>query len=526
MDVRIIDKGTSDHDDKGLTNWIWYIVPAIEDIHFPFIMKSQRSQPMIKVSKDIFLTAMDCPGMGWLKRSGHLKEIPSLGDELRMEQGMDIGRRARTLYPKGILVEDGPGKTALEMTNELLDNPRVTVIFEGYFLLDEFVARADILIKGEGGWHMVEVKSSSNDKKEYINDMAYTSMVLAGSGLDVKQTSLAVVSKEFRLGMENERLFEFIDHTEEVLPRSQELASIRNDIDELTRRSRMPEPHLRFECRKCPRFREHLSGGLENHVFDLPRISRGKFQDLQELGVESIEDIPDDFPLTANQERVARSVKGGEIIVESGLGRELDRIKWPALYLDFETFMTAIPLFPDMAPYTQVPFQYSIHRYDKIGVETGHFEYLAQANLDCRRELAEGLLRDLEGGGSILIYTSFEKRVIRYLAEICPDLSEGLNLLIDRMVDLEAIIRKNFYHPAFHGSTSIKKTLPALVPEMSYDGMAIGEGDSAMAHFTFMAWGKYDVDKINKTRNDLLEYCKLDTLAMVKLHERLIEYLI
>ena len=187
---------------------------------------------MIKVSKDIFLAAMDCPVVGWLKRSGHLKEIPTLGDELRMEQGMDIGRRARSLYPRGILVEDGPGKTAHELTNELLGNPRVTVIFEGYFLLEDFVARADILIKREDGWHMVEVKSSSNDKKEYIDDLAYTVMVLSGSGLDVRETSLAVVSKEFRLGMENEGLFRFIDHTEEVMPRARELDSMRKDIDE------------------------------------------------------------------------------------------------------------------------------------------------------------------------------------------------------------------------------------------------------------------------------------------------------
>jgi len=479
---------------------------------------------VIKVSKDIFLAAMDCPVVGWLKRSGHLKEIPTLGDELRMEQGMDIGRRARSLYPRGILGEDGPGKTAHELTNELLGNPRVTVIFEGYFLLEDFVARADILIKREDGWHMVEVKSSSNDKKEYIDDLAYTVMVLSGSGLDVRETSLAVVSKEFRLGMENEGLFRFIDHTEEVMPRARELDSMRKDIDELTNSNIRPEPHLGFQCRKCPHFREHFSGGAANHIFDLPRISSKKFHDLQELGVENIEDIPDDFPLTANQERVVRSVKGGNVIVGGGLKEELDRIEWPAFYLDFETFMTAVPLFPDMAPYTQVPFQYSIHKFSELGDESEHFEYLAQANRDGRRELAEGLLCDLKGSGSILIYTSFEKRVIRYLADIFPDLSEELNFLIDRMVDLEAIIRKNFYHPEFHGSTSIKKTLPALVPDMSYDGMAIAEGDSAMAHFTFMAWGKYDSKKMEKTRKDLLEYCKMDTLAMVKLHERLVEY--
>ena len=78
-----------------------------------------------------------------------------------------------------------------------------------------------------------------------------------------------------------------------------------------------------------------------------------------------------------------------------------------------------------------------------------------------------------------------------------------------------------YYHPAFRGRTSIKVTLPALVPEMSYKKLAIGDGDTAIAMFAKMARGNCDESEVEKICRDLLEYCRQDTLAMVKLHEQL-----
>lgn len=99
-----------------------------------------------------------------------------------------------------------------------------------------------------------------------------------------------------------------------------------------------------------------------------------------------------------------------------------------------------------------------------------------------------------------------------------------MSLLIGRLVDLEAIIRKNFYHPGFHGRTSIKRTLPVLVPGMSYDVLDIGDGYTAIAVFALLALGKYEDSEAETLKKQLQEYCKQDTLAMVTLHEQLLEY--
>ena len=124
--------------------------------------------------------------------------------------------------------------------------------------------------------------------------------------------------------------------------------------------------------------------------------------------------------------------------------------------------------------------------------------------------------------GSVIVYSTFEKTMINKLKELFPDLSQELDVIIDRLVDLHKIIRDNYYHPDFHGSTSIKKVLPVLVPDMSYDGLEITEGDSAMAAFAYLALGRYDETETNSIRNNLLDYCKKDTEAEVKVFERLV----
>ncbi|MCK4787283.1 MAG: DUF2779 domain-containing protein [Desulfobacteraceae bacterium] len=477
---------------------------------------------MRKVSKQVFLSAVTCPTLGWLVRSGQIVDTPTSADRLRMEQGIEIGRRARELYPQGILVGEPDIASAAEKTRSLMNDPNVSVIFEGTFSEDGYSTKGDILRRTPEGWHLVEVKASANDKDEFIDDMAYTAMVILRSGTVISGVSILLVSKEFRLGMDNEKLFAEIDHTQDVMRRVEEFKPLWEQIDELTSRGEKPAAELRFDCRKCETFRECLGQGIENHVFEIPRLSPPKFEKLKELGIVSIEDIPDDFELTDNQKRVSDSVRSNAPFIGDDLGSELQPISKPCYYLDFESLMTAIPLYEGVAPFTQIPTQYSIHRCESPGEITDHSEYIANPHKDCRRELAERLIRDLADEGNIVVYTHFEKRMINALISEYPYLRNDLQALASRLVDLEAIIRGNYYHPGFHGSTSIKKTLPVLVPGMSYDGLEIADGDSASAEFAFCVLGKYDDQKVESIKEQLLTYCKQDTLAMVKLHERLL----
>jgi hypothetical protein len=76
-------------------------------------------------------------------------------------------------------------------------------------------------------------------------------------------------------------------------------------------------------------------------------------------------------------------------------------------------------------------------------------------------------------------------------------------------------------HPEFKGSASIKKVLPVLVPELSYNDLDVQNGTMAIE-----AWGKTIFDNVSEdekkeTRMNLLKYCELDTLAMVEILDKL-----
>ena len=484
---------------------------------------------MKNVTKEIFLNTLTCPALGWLLRSEEGVEqlsdkVLTLGERFRIEQGLDIHNRARQLYPDGVLVKRKDIETAAQETMDLIDNPEISTIFEGTFLADNYIAKADILRRLDGSWYLTEVKSSVNDKEEFIDDMAYTGLVIKRSCFSVGTISLLLISKDYRLGMDNRALFVEIDHTGDTLDRIEQFESFWGLVNEITKASVQPKAELKLECKSCPLFEDCLGKSIDNHILEIPRLHQTKFERLKELNIVCIEDVPTDFPLSDNQARVRNCVVAGQPYISSQLKNDLDAIIWPAFYLDFETVMTAVPLYHDIGPYTQLPTQYSIHKYANIRDLIEHREYLADPSRDCRREFADNLIKDLENNGSIVVYSNFEKNVIDKLGQLYPDLAKKLNSLIERIIDLEAIIKRNFYHPDFHGSTSIKRTLPALVPEMSYESLEIADGDSASAAFAFMAWGSYrEREEIESIERNLLAYCKQDTLAMVKLHEKLCE---
>jgi len=476
------------------------------------------------INKSTFLDGLVCQTLAWHNHRGQ-SEPPTVADLLRIKEGQEIGRRAHSLFPDGILVSDRNIKSAVQRTQELIEDPDVNVIFEAAFIADGFVARADILKREGSGWHLLEVKASLNDKPELVEDLAYTAMVLTKAVIRLKQASLVLMSKDYRLGMSDEDLFILIEKTDEVNVHIAEYSKTCQQVKKAVRAKKCPKSQLIFECKGCGYFQDEcFNDDIEHHIFELPRISRTKFDNLNQLSITSISDIPDEFNLTPAQHRVRQSVVAGNPIYNrKDLSDFLSKVVWPAYYLDFETMLTALPLYPDIAPYEQVPTQYSLHIYEQLSKEIAHKEYLADPSRDCRRELTKRLLDDLGEMGSIIVYSSFEKTILNSLAALFLDLEPRIEACIDRLFDLHTAFTDYFCHPNFHGRTSIKKTLPVLVP-LTYDGLTIADGGTAMAQFARMAKGECSPDEIEEIRRDLLAYCKLDTLAMVKLHEALLAH--
>ena len=218
--------------------------------------------------------------------------------------------------------------------------------------------------------------------------------------------------------------------------------------------------------------------------------------------------------------QVKSELKNETSIDKEAIQEFVNKLNYPIYHLDFETFGLAIPVFNGSRPYQQIVFQYSLHIENKKG-NLEHKEYLAEIEgEDPRTKFITQLIQDCGKKGDILVYNiGFERGKLFDLIEFSPEHKIAISKIVDRLKDLMIPFRDRMYYtPSMHGSYSIKKVLPALVPNLSYKDLNINEGSTASNTFSQIVNGTFDGDLI-QTRKDLLAYCKLDTFAMVKILE-------
>ncbi|MEM8758008.1 MAG: DUF2779 domain-containing protein [Planctomycetota bacterium] len=433
-----------------------------------------------------------------------------------MQEGQGVHRRAQSLHPKGVFAG------SIDKTKRLILDRAVGVIFEAAFTVDGYTARADWIRRVKGGWVIGEIKSSlfneDGPKDEHLEDLAYTVMVGRRAGLPVKGCELVLMNRDWRLGMPDADLFVVTDHTVDVLPIVDEFNRLWDQVAPLLLRRSKPSPHWCWECRDCEFFVDRCVGvGISDPTFQLPYLREKKFTELTAMGVTRIAAIPSDFKLSESQQRTATAIRTKSPQINAAEIRSaLISLEWPIGYLDFETLMTAVPLYPNVAPHEQLVTQYSLHVEASPGCELSHREYLADHAQDCREELATELIRDTAGCRSIVVYSSFEKMMTRGLAKLLPTYATELAGLEAKLFDLEPVVRRGLVHPNFGGRSSIKVVLPVLAPDLSYADLNIGDGGAAVAAFAKLASREMTEEEIRPVRGALLEYCKLDTLAMVR----------
>jgi predicted RecB family nuclease len=457
----------------------------------------------------------------------HAPELAAQSDtatEAIIEQGREVGLLARQLFPGGVEVRsDGGLGRAIRATQELVANPEVPAILEGVFEHAGVLVKVDILHRRKDGrWRLIEVKSSTTVKEEHLDDLGIQYRVLSRSGVDVASACLAHVNRNYvRDGAINPMRF----------------FRIRN----LTRRVHRLQPKLTFQLRaqftvlrlpnapnvkpgkQCTNpvvceFFQHCNPPRSNdHIGYLPRLHASAMQELEEMGIASICDIPEDFDLTEIQRRAATCVQTGEPWFSPELRNVLGGLVYPVYFADFETVNPAIPRFAGMRPYDHMPFQWSVHVQRQPDAKPEHYEFLATDARDPRREFISSLCSVLGNSGSIVVYSSFESQRLSEDAIWFPEFADGINAIQSRLVDLLPIVREHTYHPTYAGSYSIKSVLPALVPEMTYEGMEVANGQDAGIAWESIVRGGLSSDERERIKKALLDYCGQDTLAMVSL---------
>jgi predicted RecB family nuclease len=478
-----------------------------------------------RLSKSRYLSGLQCPKRPYLEI--HARELATPFDastQAILDAGTEVGELARERYPGGVLVDVEYFKVeeGLARTAALLADPAVSVLYEGFIAFDDVVVRPDILVRIRGNrWRLIEVKSTAQAKPEHRDDLAIQAYVLTGAGLALEDASLMHVNTGYLYrggAYDLQQLFQEADLTREVRDRQADvpvrLAVMRQTLAGEKPPVIEPDDHC-FAPYECP-FWEHCTKDKPARwIYHLPG-SRRAYQDLVALGVQTIDEIPTGFPLQLIQQRVKDNVEW----VGPGLRAALATVEYPVHHLDFETVGSAIPLYPNTRPYQSVPFQWSNHIETADG-QLRHDAYLCPDAWDPREELAVALLKSVGARGSICTYTGYEHGVLTGLAEALPHLRAELLRVCDRLWDLHPVVKAHYYHPAFHGSYSIKAVLPAVAPHLAYDDLEIQEGAMASLQFYRMAFGDADADEKARIRTALLKYCERDTLAMVELRRAL-----
>ncbi|MFZ2223644.1 MAG: DUF2779 domain-containing protein [Candidatus Deferrimicrobium sp.] len=479
------------------------------------------------LSKSLYMRGLQCHKSLYLDRHRpELRAAPSPELEALWKSGHEVGDFAHMLFPGGVVVPfDRLTKDEqLSKTREEIDRG-TKAIYEATFSFNDVFVKADIIVRNRGCRDLYEVKSSTSVKEHYWDDVAVQYYVLSGCGLPMNKAYLVHINNGYvRQGdIVPEELFVLQDITGVVKEKQADIPDTLAEMRAMLR-DEMPKidigPHCSdpYDCDFMDFCWRHVP---EHSVFSLR--GRGIDQwDLYRQGVIKLQDVPLDSLNLMQRMQVEYYLDKKSHADPAKIREFLKKVRYPACFLDFETFGSGIPLFDGTRPYQQVPFQYSLHRIDAEGGDVRHFEYLAQPGVDPRVEIAEKLVGEIPFGACVIAYNmAFERRVLREMGDFLRNLRKRLNAVAEGMIDLmEPFKRRDIYHWRMNGSYSLKSVLPVLVPGMTYEGLEISDGAMAPeAYFTMEAVA--DPADLARLRKALLEYCKQDTLALVRLLEKM-----
>ena len=486
------------------------------------------------LSKSTFIRGLQCEKSLYLyKHHYRLKDPTPSSLQAVFDQGTNIGLLAQDLFPNGA---DASPENHFKMvesvgiTQDFISHGE-TIIYEATFLYNDVLAALDILVKDEEGWKAYEVKSSTKLSETYIKDAAIQYYTITSSGIDLKDISIVYINNQYVKDGELDihQLFNIesvYDQVLEFLPRiPNEVIRLKNVIESPDVPNVDIGPHCSepYDCDFKGTCWKHIP---DYSVFNISRLNKNKKFDLYNQGVITLDQINlTQIDLNPNQLLQVQSEINGTSHIDSDEIRNFTNgLNYPLYYLDFETIGPAVPKYNGSRPYQQLVFQYSLHIQETSTSELEHREYLADPSQDPRIGFIEQLTKDCGSYGDILVYNiGFERGKLNDLIEVFPEYSSKLLGIVNRLKDLMVPFQQKWYYtPEMRGSYSIKYVLPALVPELSYDDLPIKEGGTASNTFLSMVNGTFEGD-VKETRRQLLEYCKLDTYAMVKILEKLLK---
>ena len=452
-----------------------------------------------RLSKSRITAGLQCGKRLWLAVHRPELEAYSADTQRRFAAGHGVGEVARELYPGGVLIGEGASLSqALRETEQALAQPGDVTLYEATFRHHGVLIRSDVLECRGGRHRMIEVKSATRLKEHHLQDVAIQGWVTEGAGVKLDGLSVAVIDTDYVYpgGDDYRGLLREIPVADQARP---VMAHIPGWVRGLNGLLAGPLPAIRTgaQCRR---------------PFECPFVA---FCDGQEGKTRC---GPDEERDTDGACAVPPDPALGQL--DPAATAFLATLPYPRYYLDFETVQFAVPVWAGTSPFQQVVFQWSCHVEERIG-ELRHHEFLDISGEVPVRRAAEALLEALGDQGPIFVYHDFEKWRIMEMAVMLPDLAPALNAVAGRLVDLLRLTRDHYQHPALGGSYSLKVVLPTVDAELDHALLEeVQDGLSAQAAYHEAADPATADDRRETLRHSLLEYCGLDTLALVRVAHR------
>lgn len=491
----------------------------------------------LQLTKSDYMMFLKHPAWLWLKKHDKTK-LPPVDENLQavFDTGHKFEPYAHARFPKGVLL-------GFENYDQYLSLPKRTkakldegeqVLFEGRVEHGQLTCIFDVLEQTADGFVLYEIKSTTREKQEHFLDLAFQKHVLAACGIEVKACHVIVANAWYvRQGeIDPLKLTRVIDVTEQVSALAAQTEQNIVAALEVMNSKTMPDISPRHAGSYVKDWLEiflglSATGSDPYSIYRLSSLKGDLIGELEDQGVELIKDIPPNFPLVHEKhKRVVELTRVGAPIIEvEKVAAFLKELKFPLYFFDYETMASIIPPFDGTKPYQQIPIQYSLHIMREPGAALEHKEFLHRDSSHPGLPLLKQLVEDIGTEGTVLVwYEAFEKGVNELLGELFPDYKDRMTALNARVADLMVPFSSGWYEDyRFLGSASIKKVLPVLVPDLTYKNLAIGNGETAQRIWMETVLdGKY-AEKKEQIFNDLLEYCKLDTYAMVRIYQALFE---
>jgi hypothetical protein len=490
----------------------------------------------MQLSKSEYMMFLKHPAWLWLKKHDKTKLPPvDANTQAIFDAGNLFETYAEKLFPNGIRLgfNDYDEYLSLPQRTQQALQSGATTIFQGRFEHVQLTFICDVIdVVGEKEVDLYEIKSSTKAKPEHEFDLAYQMVVLEGCGFTVRNIAVVHVNNAYIRNGEVDpiALTKTTDITESVKAKREiTLQNIKGALDVI---NSVEHPSFSPSLASTDSFGEWLSiykvirDVGKGSIYDLCALNADTVKELEEQGIEQLVDIPNDFALKPKQQlQLEATEQATPIVHREKIKAYLDTFTYPLYFFDYETLASIVPYFDGIKPYQQVPFQYSLHVIDTPGAEPRHVEYLHRDNSNPAEPLSKTLRSHIGENGTVITWNmSFEKGCNTLLGTLVPKYAEFYETLNNRIVDLMVPFSNCWYVDGrFHGSSSIKNVLPALVPKLSYKVLGIQEGAGAQRLWMEAVLdGKHNSEK-EQILSDLIEYCGLDTMAMVKIYDMLLQ---